>query len=70
MSNNLWGEDIVIDSTNSPKIASNGELLLTSDVDTPLQDIKLRLFTPLGSLFYDKNFGSLIHEFIFDDNTD
>lgn len=65
----LWGQDIALNENNNPKIAANGELILTSGVETPLQDIKLRLFTRLGVLFYDKEYGSLIHDFIFDENT-
>ena len=65
----LWGQDIALDDDNNPKIAASGELILTHGVETPLQDIKLRLFTRLGSLFYDKEFGSLIHDFIYEENT-
>ncbi len=67
--NELWGQDIALDKNNNPKIAANGELVLTRWVETPLQDIKLRLFTRLGTLFYDKEYGSLIHDFIFEENT-
>lgn len=67
--NELWGQDIALDENNNPLVAANGEFVLTSGVETPLQDIKLRLFTRLGTLFYDKEYGSLIHDFIFDENT-
>lgn len=67
--NKLWGQDIALDENNNPKIAANGEIILTNGIETPLQDIKLRLFTRLGSLFYDKEYGSLIHDFIFEENT-
>lgn len=67
--NELWGQDIALDENNNPLVAANGELVLTSGAATPLQDIKLRLFTRLGTLFYDKEYGSLIHDFIFDENT-
>lgn len=67
--NELWGQDIALDENNNPKIAASGELVLTRGVETPLQDIKLRLFTRLGVLFYDKEYGSLIHDFIFEENT-
>lgn len=63
-----WGQDIALDGANNPKIAASGELILTNGVETPLQDIKLRLFTRLGSLFYDKEYGSLIHDFIYEEN--
>lgn len=68
--NTLWGQDIALDDSNSPKVAANGEFILTSGVETALQDIKLRLFTRLGSLFYDKEYGSLIHDFIFEESTE
>ena len=50
-------------------MAANGELVLTDCVDTGVQDIRLRLFTRLGNLFYDKEFGSLIHDWILDEST-
>ncbi len=49
-------------------VAANGELCLTDGVETGCQDIKLRLFTPLGGLFYDREFGSKIHLWIKDEN--
>ncbi|WP_027178196.1 hypothetical protein [Maridesulfovibrio bastinii] len=52
-----------------PRVAANGELILSSDVDTGLQDVLLRLSTPLGTLFYDTNFGSLLHEWIKEENS-
>lgn len=67
--NSFWGQDIALDEHNNPKISAGGEFILTEGVGTPLQDIKLRLFTRLGSLFYDKEYGSLIHDFIFEENT-
>ena len=51
------------------RVAANGELVLTDGVDTGVQDIKLRLFTRLGDLFYDREFGSLIHDWILEDST-
>lgn len=50
-------------------ISANGEAVISTGIQTVLQDIKLRLFTPLGSLFYDSNFGSRIVEFVRDENT-
>lgn len=43
---------------------------MTEGVETGLQDIRLRLFTRLGSLFYDQGWGSLIHDWIFEENTE
>ncbi|MBF0454942.1 MAG: baseplate assembly protein [Magnetococcales bacterium] len=65
----LFGQDIALGVDLSAPLAANGETLLAQGAATALQDIKLRLFTPLGSLFYDKDFGSLIHQFIKDENT-
>lgn len=33
-------------------------------VDTVIQDIITRLYTPKGSLFYDESYGSQLHHFI------
>ena len=65
----LWGQDIALDADGQAKVAANGELVLTEGVDTGVQDIRLRLFTRLGSLFYDRAFGSLIHDWILEDST-
>ena len=43
--------------------------MLTSGVETGVQDIKLRLFTRLGALFYDLDFGSLISDWFYEDST-
>lgn len=51
------------------KVAANGELILTEGVDTGLQDILLRLFTRLGTLFYDNEFGSLIPDWFYEEST-
>ena len=58
----LWGQDIALDDSGQARVAANGELLLTDGVETGVQDIRLRLFTRLGNLFYDREFGSLIHD--------
>ena len=65
----LWGQDIALDASGQAKVAANGELVLTDGVDTGVQDIRLRIFTRLGALFYDKEFGSLIHDWIFEEST-
>ena len=65
----LWGQDIALDDDCQAKVAANGELILTSDVDTGVQDIRLRLLTYLGSLFYDLDFGSLIPDWFYEDST-
>lgn len=65
----LWGQDIALDPAGQAKVAANGELLLTDGVETGVQDIRLRLFTRLGALFYDTDFGSLIHDWIHEEST-
>lgn len=66
---NLWGQDIALDANGQVKVAANGELVLTEGVDTGVQDIVLRIFTRLGGLFYDTEFGSLVHDWIAEDST-
>lgn len=65
----LWGQDIALDASGQARLSAAGELILTDGVETGLQDIKLRLFTRLGNLFYDRYFGSLIHDWILEENT-
>ena len=48
----LWGQDIALDADMQAQVAANGTLVLTDGVDTGVQDIRLRLFTRLGNLFY------------------
>lgn len=69
-SSDLWGQDIALDDDGQARIAASGELILTDGVETGLQDIRLRLFTRLGTLFYDDEFGSLIHDWILEESTD
>ena len=64
----LWGQDIALDDSWQARVAANGELLLTDGVATGVQDIRLRMFTRLGNLFYDREFGSLIHDWILEDS--
>lgn len=65
----LWGQDIALDASGQALVAANGELVLTEGVDTGVQDVRLRLFTRLGTLFYDTDFGSLIHDWILEEST-
>lgn len=64
-----WGQDVALDRDGQARVAANGELILTDGPATGVQDIGLRLTTPLGSLFYDTGFGSLVHEWIFEEST-
>lgn len=66
----LWGQDIALDDDGQVRISASGELILTDGVETGLQDIRLRLFTRLGTLFYDEYFGSLVHDWILEESTD
>ena len=69
----LWGQDIALDASSTglgqALVSAAGELALTDGVDTGVQDIRLRIFTRLGQLFYDEQFGSLIHDWILEENT-
>ena len=65
----LWGQDIALGTDGQAKVAANGELVLTDGVDTGMQDIALRLFTYLGTLFYDLDFGSLLPDWYYEDST-
>ena len=61
---------IALDANGQAKVAANGELVLTDGPETGEQDIRLRLFTRLGTLFYDTEFGSLIHDWILEESTE
>lgn len=67
--NEIYGQDILLDEKMQALLAATGEPVTSAGTATVLQDIKLRLFTPLGGLFYDKNFGSELIKFIKDENT-
>lgn len=64
----IFGQDIALDTSGQPLVASTGELVLTEGVATGLQDIRLRLTTYIGSLFYDKSFGSTLPDWMQDEN--
>lgn len=66
----IFAQDIALDETMQAHVAANGELVLTDGPTTGVQDIKLRLSTYLSSLFYDKDFGSLLPEWVMDDNSE
>ena len=50
----IWGQDIALDASGQARVAANGELVLTEGVETGVQDVRIRLSTYLGTLFYDK----------------
>lgn len=66
----LWGQDIALNEAGQARVAANGELVLTDGVDTGVQDIRIRLSTYLGTLFYDKTFGSLLPDWFYEDSTE
>ncbi|MCP3922986.1 MAG: baseplate assembly protein [Desulfobacterales bacterium] len=65
----IFGQDIKLDEYLNAVVAANGEFVLTSGAETAVQNIIIRLATPRGSLFYDSEFGSYLHEFIYEENT-
>ena len=65
----IFAQDIALDPTGQAKVAANGELVLTDGPDTGVQDIRLRLTTYIGSLFYDKEYGSTLPDWVMDENT-
>jgi len=68
--NSIFGQDIAVDQrTMQPRVAANGELVLTSGPETGVQDIVLALKTYLGSLFYDAGHGSTLPDWIKAENT-
>lgn len=66
---NIYGLDMMLDESLQAVVAANGEVAVTEGAMAAIQDIRLRLATPLGSLFYDKEFGSEIHLYAKDENT-
>lgn len=70
MTTDLWGQDIALDASGQAKVAANGELVLTDGVETGVQDVRLRLETRLGALFYDTAFGSLVPDWMNEESTE
>jgi len=65
----LFGRDIALDGDWQPVVLADGTLSLCDGTDTANQDIALRLYTVLGELFYDVEFGSLVMMFVRDEST-
>lgn len=65
----IFGQDIALDERGQAKVAANGELVLTDGAETGVQDIRILLGTPLGSLFYQKEFGSRVINWVKEENT-
>jgi phage baseplate assembly protein W len=66
---NIYGQDVKLDPAGRAMVAANGELILTEGAETGVQDIRLRLEQPLGQLFYDVEFGSLVYQWIKEEST-
>lgn len=69
MKEEIYGQDILLGENMQAVTAATGEVVVSDGIQTALQDIKLRIFAPLGSLFYDKGFGSRLIEFVKDENS-
>lgn len=69
MTTDVFGQDIALDEDWQPVVLADGTLSLCAGTDTANQDIALRLYTVLGSLFYDVGFGSLVMMFVNDEST-
>ena len=54
----LFGQDIMIDRDLDAALSASGEMIVTTSERAALQDIKVRVETPVGGLFYDASFGS------------
>lgn len=58
-----YGIDIAIDNNNE-LIMSGIDFKTVSGIDCAVQQVKVRMQTPKGSLFYDLNYGSEIYKFV------
>lgn len=67
--NDIFGSDIMLNENMEVCLSANGELQLISNTDTVFQDIKLRLLTQAGTLFYNEDYGSNFPNFLMDDDT-
>jgi len=65
----IFGQEILLDRSRIRVVAANGELVFCDGLAAAVQDIKLRVFTYLHGLFYDYDFGSLIPDWIHEENT-
>ncbi len=70
MMNDIFGSDILLNDNLEVMLSSNGELQLVNGTNTVFQDIKLRLLTKKGTLFYNEDYGSNLPDFIMDDSID
>jgi len=68
-SEQLFGQDIMIDGDLDAALSASGEMILTTGERAALQDIKARVETPIGGLFYDQAFGSRLVLNLYDEIT-
>jgi phage baseplate assembly protein W len=66
----LFGQDIRIDGDLDAALSASGEMIVTTGARAALQDIKARVETPLGGLFYDTSFGSRLVLNMYDEITE
>lgn len=69
MSTDIFGQDIRLGDDWQALVAADGSLVLTQGEDTGVQDIKLRIWTFVGRLWFDREFGSMIPNWIKEENT-
>lgn len=65
----LFGADIAVGNDMQALVAANGELILCEGCGCAVQNVALRLYVLLGSLFYDIDYGSLVLLWIREENT-
>jgi hypothetical protein len=65
----IFGQDIKVDERMQVVTSANGEAVLTVGPETGVQDIRLRLYQYLGTLFYDKEYGSRVLDWVQDEST-
>ena len=65
----LFGADILVGNNFQAALAANGELVLTTGCACAVQMVAIRIFTMLGTLFYDTTFGCLFLHWIREEST-
>ena len=63
MSDDIFGTDIMCDE-NLQIVLGVNDFQTVKSTNCALQGVKRRLKTPLGSIFYDRSYGSKLHTFI------
>lgn len=56
--------DIALDGNFQPAISGSGDFSITSEAEGLLQKVKLEALTQEGELFYDKEYGWSLYDFI------